>query len=109
MRHYRRRTAIGECRVGWPHGASLPQCRRRRRRLRRRCSGRQRTPPPLNIEGPDFADVPPPDLGACRDVSNGMTIILDAVVVVPLSLSLLSLSPRRDCPAVIAIVVFVSR
>jgi hypothetical protein len=28
-------------------------------------------PPPANIEGPDFADVPPPDLGAYPDISKG--------------------------------------
>jgi hypothetical protein len=38
-----------------------------------------------------------------------MTIILDTVVVVPLSLSLLSLSPQHNSLAVIIIVIFVSR
>ncbi len=30
----------------------------------------RRTYSPVNIEGPDFADVPPPDLGACCNISN---------------------------------------
>jgi hypothetical protein len=30
---------------------------------------RRRMYPPINVEGPEFTDVPPPDLGACHNLS----------------------------------------
>jgi hypothetical protein len=56
----------------------------------------------------DSADIPPPNLGACCYISKGMMIVLNTVIALR-SLSLLSLSPQCNCPAVIFIVVFVSR
>ncbi len=116
MWHYCRQTAIGECCVGWPYGASFPQCCCCRqlvivvvlaydaaessavaflptstavaiaRLLRKRMYS------PVINEGPHFADVPPLDLGACCNVSKGWRLFLTLLllVVVPLSLSLLS-------------------
>jgi hypothetical protein len=75
------------------------------------CCHGEKTYSPVNIEGPEFADIPPPDLGAYRNVSKGWKFFLALLllVIVPLSSSLSFSSPRRNYSAVNVIFVFVSR
>ncbi len=125
--------AIEECCIGWPYCASLPQCHRCCQHLCHCCSGgrccrevcsgllihihcccyckatAEKNVLPCKHAGHWLcwrSSSKPWSLSQCQ---WGMTIILNTVVVVPLSLLWSSSSPQHGCPAVIVIVIFVSR
>ncbi len=125
-------TEIWECCVGWPYGTSFPKCHHCCQRHCCCCFGRQCCGEVCGgllvhlyccryCQATAEKKVLPRKHGVhwlCWYLSSkpwrlpqrqwGMRIVLNTVVMVPLSSSLLSLSLRHNCPAVNVIIVFVS-